>query len=122
MLREIIALSTAMEFVGGQIGIQKEKDMAQAGAGADTAAEPREIEKIGHRIEGQNEQFINYSERLERLSDRIQGCIPRETEKINKTRETETPASHLASVHSNLDRLAAITDRLRSAIQRLEEL
>ncbi len=91
----------------------------------DTAAapaEPKEIERIHSRIDGSNQHLVHAAERLEQLSDRIQGCIPRETEKINKLAAAEVPSGALQGVHNQLDRMSGLSDRIHSAIARLEEV
>lgn len=91
----------------------------------DTAAQPAEpkaLENIQNRLEGNNEHLAQAAERLEHLSDRIQGSIPRDTEKINKLTAAEVPAGELQGIHSRIDRMSGISDRIYSVLNRLEEL
>ncbi len=91
---------------------------------AESPRDPGQLERVGHRIEGQNEQIINACERLERLSDRILGSIPREMEKLtrNPPQPEETATMGINHINGAIDRMSSMGDRLNEAIQRLEQL
>ncbi len=96
--------------------------MAQDQPGPVSAAEPKELERIGQRITNEADSMQNYVERLERLSDRIQGSMPRDNVKTIPDDAADVPHGQLASMHSNLDRLASISSALANELNRLEDL
>lgn len=97
--------------------------MSNGNMAADVPREPGEVERLGYRAEEHCTTLEQAVDRLQRLSDRIQGSIPRQVDKIERGLATaEVPAGGLAAVHGQIDRMSNISARIFECINRLEEL
>lgn len=97
--------------------------MTNGTAAADTVREAGALEQLGQRVEEHCQELDHTAERLARLSDRIQGSIPRDAPlKSTSLVDKEVPAGGMSAVHGLIDRMMAISQRIKETLGRLEEL